>query len=53
MLARTERALETMSLEVERIGEAQRYSARLLADAAIKLKADPAAPRNATPTTPT
>ncbi len=53
MLARTERALEAMSLEVERIGEAQRYSARLLADAAIKLKADPAAPRNVTPTTPT
>ncbi len=53
MLARTEKALEAMSLEVERIGEAQRYSARLLADAAIKLKADPAAPRNVTPTTPT
>jgi hypothetical protein len=49
LIARTEKALESMSLEVERIGEAQRYSARLLAESSAKL----AAPRNVTPRTPT
>jgi hypothetical protein len=35
-IARTERALETLALEVERIGETQRYTAKLLAESAAK-----------------
>ena len=37
-IARTERALETLALEVERIGETQRYTAKLLAESAGKGK---------------
>jgi hypothetical protein len=53
MIARTERALEAMSLEVERIGESQRYAARMLAEAAGKPKPDPVSLRSTTPRTPT
>ncbi len=53
LIARTERALEAMSLEVERIGEAQRYSARMLAESAGKPKAEPVSLRSTTPRTPT
>jgi len=35
-IARTERALETLALEVERIGETQRFTAKMLAEAAKK-----------------
>jgi hypothetical protein len=53
LIARTERALEAMSLEVERIGESQRYAARMLAEAAGKPKPDPVSLRSTTPRTPT
>ena len=36
MIARTERALDALALEVERVGEAQRHASKMLAQSAPK-----------------
>lgn len=47
---RLEQAVEAIAIEVERIGEAQRFSAKLLAERPVKAQADrPAPPRSRRP----
>jgi hypothetical protein len=50
-LARLEQAVEAIAIEVERIGEAQRFSAKLLAERPVEAQAEPAAkpPRSRRP----
>jgi hypothetical protein len=52
-LAQLQQAVDAVAVEVERIGESQRYAARMLAESAGKPKPDPVSLRSTTPRTPT
>ena len=46
-LGRMEQALDATAVEVERISEAQRFSAKLLAERPVEARMEPEAPRRA------
>lgn len=44
-IERVERLMETMAIEIERIGEGQRFMTRVMTERGLPSGADPAAPR--------